>query len=209
MPAGDVWFCRCDMSTFQRGHGFGFYVLNLLSGPDDTDGDVLAEALNSHFTSLLTAFISSETRVEGWRCWQKRGSGATPGQFFVQGGTGNRGANPIPLNNSVRIHFEQELFDARYNNGISIGAIDELDTDGSYLTAGLQTLTQLFANKFLEEIPPAGGGAEIWEAVNVAKRLPLNPPGDVSTIVRVKRNERVMSMAPRTTRVVGTADATG
>lgn len=209
MAVGDLWLAKFDLSTHDRPHSFQCYFDTLVASTDDQSGSYLASALGVHFETTLRALISSESRFEGIRVWKKRGVSATVGQYYAADGVGTDSTDALPINNQCRFNIQQEDFDARYNNSFSVSGISANNLTGSDWTAAfLATPAANLVTKFLATVFEVAGAGE-WKLINIAKRLPLNPPGDPSSVTKIRVNSRVMSMRPRTTRVTGTSVAAG
>lgn len=209
MAKDDLWFAQFNLSTHDRNHGFSCWFETTVDENDQLDGNVLANALGKHFEGTIEQLLSSESRFEGVRCYKKRGVSASSGQYFVEDGIGLQSADALPINNQMRFNFQQDVYDARYNNSLSISGLSATNQVGSDWNGPiLNTARTVVVPKFLEEIAEEGGPGR-YRIINIGRRLPLNPPGDPAEVSKIRVNSRIMSMRPRTTRVDGTSAVLG
>ena len=200
MAINDLWHCRVNCSTNNRGWAFGLWLKETVNISTELEGAIVANALFAHLNTSLIGILSNDSKFESVAAWRRHPTSARPGLQISTGGTGGRVGPALSNDNALYIDLRQEDQDAKYNGGIFLAGQRQADHsnnlwDDAYVTGAVKTFTDQLEQSVVAQSPDGGS----WAISVVSKRFqpPSTPIGTPFEVFQAQASNRVMTQRRR------------
>lgn len=206
MAVGDIWRTRVNCSTRNRAWSFGLYLEEVATHSDNDNGFNVAEAVQAHISTQLLGLLSDHSRLESVQAWRLWPGPARPGCVLTVGGVGVEPGDVLSNDNALFINLRQSQGDAKYNGGIYIAGMPELQmSDSKWGSTFLTNKVLPFTTQLSTPVSAVGPAAGTWDISVLSKAfIPAGTPvGTPLKVTAATATARVMSQRRRKQKVEG------